>query len=187
MKKSDEHSREEERKFWNLSFHTNRSRAALKGTVGTELITQQRCLQIRTEQHAFYHRIGYTRSPIISPAIRQGFISMLETCHRRAQPFEIRKSYDNKPLFAGLQHTVSRRYCAPCTCSLSLFLFNFRSTLSRFRYQLLNRSVGEHVGRGGTATIPFVDRIVDSRVRWSLTGVVATSEIKKLSNFQGKL
>lgn len=115
---------------------------------------------------------------------------MLETCHRRAQPFEIRKSYDNKPLFAGLQHTVSRRYCAPCTCSLSLFLFNFRSTLqtlSRFRYQLLNRSVGEHVGRGGTATIPFVDRIVDSRVRWSLTGVVATSEIKKLSNFQGKL
>lgn len=71
--------------------------------------------------------------------------------------------------------------------SLSLFLFNFRSTLSRFRYQLLNRSVGEHVGRGGTATIPFVDRIVDIRVRWSLTGVVATSEIKKLSNFQGKL
>lgn len=106
-----------------------------------------------SEQHAFYHRIGYTRSPIISLAIRQGFISMLETCHRRAQPFEIRKSYDNKPLFAGLQHTVSRRYCAPCTCSLSLFSFNFRSTLqtlSRFRYQLLNRSVGEHVGRGGT-------------------------------------
>lgn len=65
------------------------------------------------------------RSPIISFTIRQGFISMLETCHRRPQPFEIRKSYDNKPLFAGLQHTVSRRYCAPCTCSPSLSLSLF--------------------------------------------------------------
>lgn len=67
-----------------------------------------------------------------------------------ATRFEIRKSYDNKPLFAGLQHTVlSRRYCAPCTCSLSLSLFNFRSNVVAIpAYQLLNRSVGEHVGRG---------------------------------------
>lgn len=65
--------------------------------------------------------------------------------------------------------------------SLYLFLFNFRSTLqtlSRFRYQLLNRSVGEYVGRVGTATIPFVDRI-DGWARWSLTGVVRQSKIKK--------
>ena len=77
--------------------------------------------------------------------IRQGFISIVGTCHRATAPFAIRKSYDNKPkLFAGATHRVTLLLYT-LHVLLSPFCLTSRTLQmsSWFRYRL-NLPPGEH-------------------------------------------